>query len=89
MIRFKDFEAVVLKPGGLLSHPRKKGLDSALGELNRWVDSEGVEVINVETVLLPNLHSQENPTTRDALMTTSLKLSSTWSQIVRVWYRNP
>ena len=52
MIAFKDFVAGVVSSSffGREWEP----LTAALEDANRWMEAEGVEVVNVETVVLPN-----------------------------------
>ena len=62
-------------------------LQSVLEAVNAWVDAEGIEVVNVETVVLPNMHDEEG--SEDAALHTSGDLPSVWHQFVRVWHRTP
>ena len=51
------------------------------------VAETGVRVINLETVVLPNLSSVDDAS--KVGIRTSGDMSSYWYQIVRVWYENP
>lgn len=62
-----------------------ESFDSALAAANAWIGEERIEVINVETVVLPNIWQPSEEGTRDAgLRTGDLAV---WHQFVRVWYR--
>jgi len=83
VIAYRDFvpEAVPRLPG------RPAGpasFDSAVAAANRWIQSERVDVLGVETVVLPNIHSPFEMGTGDADLTATE--SSRWFQVVRVWY---
>ena len=83
MIRFKDFEAKILSSGWFTRE--LEPLDAVLRDLNEWVEGENVEVLNIETVVLPNLYSEEGTT--DVDVQTSGDYPSSWNQFFRVWYR--
>jgi hypothetical protein len=87
MIAFKDFAPQQIKPGGLLSLPVYELFDSAVQAANAWVTAEGVPVLNVETVLLPNLWRSGGQGTGDALLRAKGgDFPADWFQFVRVWY---
>ena len=90
MIAFKDF--VPKDKTKMLALSRKyESVDEAVDRANKWIDSEGVAVVNVETVLLPGIKSAGKS---DAAVAKEIELSSlsplsrtNWIQVVRVWYR--
>jgi hypothetical protein len=59
-------------------------LDSVIARANDWMASVGNRVVNVETVLLPNLSDAVQSGLSG--LQTSGELRSHWFQIVRVWY---
>lgn len=68
---------------GILSN-EYEDLGATIARANAWITSQHIDVINVETVLQPNLahrgRSDENG------IRTSGEVSSYWFQVVRVWY---
>ena len=63
-----------------------KSLDTALAKVNAWVDETGIEVVSIETVTLPNIHSESEEGTGDTELPASNY--SLWYQFIRVWYRD-
>ena len=86
-IKMKDFEPDTESRKNILG--RKdiyyKGLDTALANMNRWVEEHAVEVVSVETVALPNIHSAAEDGTSDTELSASQY--TLWYQFVRLWYR--
>lgn len=81
-IGYKDFLPAVLKSG--LFSTEHETLPLAVARANEWIRESGVTVINVETVVLPNVREVEDAS--QVGIRTSGELSSYWFQIVRVWY---
>lgn len=78
----RDFFPRVVEPGFF---PSQHELLSAVVErANRWIASSSVRVINVETVLLPNVGGEDD-SSRSAIRTSG-EWSSRWYQVIRVWY---
>lgn len=86
-LRCIDFEAKQLTKPGFFMQGTYTELDQVLDRLNAWVDREDVEVVNIETVVLPNLYSEKEMGTQDVSIRTAGEVSSTWNQFFRVWYR--
>ena len=86
-LKMKDFEPDTESRKNILGRRDVyyKGLNTALDKLNAWVAETGVEVVNVETVTLPNIHGEQEEGTGD----TELPASSyaLWYQFIRLWYR--
>ncbi|MGI4791195.1 MAG: hypothetical protein ACRYFS_20390 [Janthinobacterium lividum] len=87
MIAFKDFAPQQTAPGSLLSLPVYEMFDSAVEAANAWVVQESVRVLNVETVVLPNLWHPGKKGTGDPLLRVNSDLPVDWYQLVRVWYQ--
>jgi hypothetical protein len=81
MIKYRDF-APTSEELGLLGKPALSSLDSAVEQANQWITAFDVDVVNIETVVLPNMHDES--TTDQA----ELEHSTYWYQIVRVWHRD-
>lgn len=83
MIQFEDFLPEV-KDRGFFS-TEYETLHETLQRVNQWITDGERKLINIETVLLPNVEDGTSTTTH---IRTSGKVSSYWQQIVRVWYRD-
>lgn len=83
-IGYKDFSPSVTR-SGFFSQDHES-LDSVLGRVNSWLITSGVQVLNIETVLLPNI-TQE--TGAASVMRTGGETSSLWYQTIRIWYEIP
>lgn len=59
-------------------------LDSVVARANAWMTEVGARVVNIETVLLPNIGLAESAGENG--LRTSGDISSHWFQVVRVWY---
>jgi hypothetical protein len=86
VITYRDFAPQQTAPGGLLKRPEFESLDQAVAEANAWIDSNRVEVVNIETVVLPNVWSPYEEGTEDANIMTRGDFATAWNQFVRVWY---
>lgn len=87
VLAFKDFVPVQqgTKPAlfGLAQTPVFADLEDALVRANQWIAQAGVRVLNVETVVLPNL----TETDQSATTTNRHDFMDQWRQFIRVWYR--
>lgn len=85
-IEFKDFAPAATEHRALIFSSRTiDTFQSALDEANAWIDRNSIEVLNIETVVLPEMHSEEGTTDTD--LTTSGEMMSSWYQFIRVWYK--
>lgn len=82
-IRFKDFRPEETSPGGLLTQPAYESLKETVAAANEWIGEKGIRVLNVETVVLPNLALRES-THEPRMMVVTDHVA--WYQIIRVWY---
>ena len=85
MISFKDFVPEIEKQGGFFTMPTIADLSESLQNANDWIAANNVEVINVETVVLPNIHAEDGSV--DTQLRTSGEMSTYWYQLIRVWHR--
>ena len=85
IIGYKDFLPGVLKSGFFATE--HEALPVALARANEWIVQSAVEVLNVGTVVLPNIASVEAAS--QVGLRTSGELSSHWHQMVRMWYAVP
>jgi hypothetical protein len=91
MLVFRDFVPRQLQAPRLgLSAKALQGefesLESALAAANAWLAGAGVEVVNVETVVLPNLWNNWEEGSQDPVLGGSSG-AMYWHQFIRVWYR--
>jgi hypothetical protein len=87
MIAFRDFAPQQVSPAALLQPARYEPLEQALADANEWISAQGVEVVNVETVVLPNVWGPYAQGTRDPSITTRGDFPVDWNQFLRVWYK--
>ncbi len=89
MIDFKDFIARQIGPAKFLGEPEFETLQDAVKGATEWIESEKVDVINIETVVLPHVHSPLEGGTVDVNIRQSEDFVTNWNQFIRVWYRQP
>jgi hypothetical protein len=82
VIGYKDFFPAVLKSGFFSTE--HETLATTVVRANDWIAESGARVINVETVVLPNVEQEEDAS--EVGIRTSGEFSSYWYQVVRVWY---
>jgi hypothetical protein len=87
MICYRDFVPDMLQPPGFLSPAEHESFDAALEDANQWVAQNKVRVLNVETVVLPNIWSRFEEGTTDGALGTSGEQPSHWHQFIRIWYQ--
>ena len=86
MISFKDFAPEQTSPPQLFVAATFEAFQSAVQRANDWITAADIQVINIETVVLPNFHLQhEDGSTDPSLMANA---ATSWHQFVRVWYRS-
>ena len=92
MLTFKDFVPRQLKAPRLgFSAAALEGeyetLDAALSAANEWRAQQQVTVVNVETVVLPNLWSSWEEGSKDPVLG-SPSGAPLWHQFIRIWYED-
>lgn len=86
-IKAKDFVPEKLK-GGMFKSGKIQNFDEVLVAMNEWMRiTPDIEVINVETVVLPNIHASHEEGSQDTELWTGGESGSQWYQLLRVWYR--
>jgi hypothetical protein len=88
MIRYRDFVPEMLRPARFLSPAEHESFDAALEEANQWIEAEKIQLLNIETVVLPNIWSRFEEGTTDGALGTSGESPSHWHQFIRVWYQS-
>lgn len=87
MIKYIDFTPKVTKKGGLFKSTEIETFGDIVASMNEWITSENPDVLNVETVLLPNIHDSDEEGSEDTMLGTGRESSSHWYQLIRVWYK--
>ena len=87
MIQHIDFAPKVTKKGGLFKATQIEGFTTLMDTMNEWIASNDYEIINVETVLLPNIYDSDEEGSEDTMLGTGRESSSHWYQLIRVWYK--
>lgn len=82
----KDFVPEKTK-GGMFKSSKVQKFEEVRDEMNRWLEDHPVEVLNIETIVLPNIHEKEEEGSRDTELLTYGESSSNWYQLIRVWYK--
>src|SRR5207244_919451 len=90
MIRFRDFVPKQLHaPHFGLSTSSLQGeyetLESALAAANEWRQREGIRVLNLETVVLPNMWAGWEQGSTDPVLGPASG-APLWYQFIRIWY---
>lgn len=84
----KDFVPEKTK-GGMFKSGKMQTFQEVLDLANNWIsENPQFNVVNVETVLLPNIHEKDEDGSTDTELWTAGESSSNWYQIVRVWYKD-
>jgi len=60
---------------------------AAAAAADAWLESHNVELVQIETVVLPNIHDDDEEGTTDSDLRTAGEYGSSWYQFVRIWYR--
>lgn len=87
VLQFKDF--VPERKGHNIWTGRGKyePLTYAMQAANTWITANPhIDLLNVETVVLPNIHSSQEEGSEDAELMISAGAGVTWHQFFRVWY---
>ena len=86
MIAYQDFVPEKIASGGFFKMASYESLNECLRQANRWIAANGIEVVNVETVVLPNMYAPGEEGSAHVQLRTSGEMSATWHQFIRVWH---
>lgn len=89
MILFRDFVPEQIKAPGLFQAAQYSPLSESLKEANAWIEEFQIDVVNFETVVLPNIHSPHEEGSKDPGLRTAGEMMAMWHQFIRVWFRKP
>lgn len=85
-LMFRDFVPNQLTPPGLFREGDFGTLEDCLQAANQWVEESNIKLINIETVVLPNIWSQFEEGSTDVSLGTGDTVSR-WHQFIRCWYQ--
>ena len=90
MLRYRDFVPKMTAAPGFLSAGEFESFKHAVEAANEWLveSSHSIRLINLETVVLPNIWSRYEEGSDDAALGTSGEAPSNWHQFLRVWYQD-
>ena len=87
MLKYKDFVPRQISRPGFFADGEHESFDEAVEAANRWLASNNVTLVNLETVVLPNIWREWEEGSMDASIGTSTDLVSRWHQFLRCWYQ--
>ena len=88
MIAFKDFLPDQINPKDRRMSVGYQSLVSAVERANEWISAQSdVSVVNIETVVLPNIYQSREQGSTDTAIRMRGERSDLWHQFVRVWYK--
>lgn len=94
MIKYKDFAPRITEQGPLGGPSEYESFSEVVSAVNQWIESTTIQVINVETVVLPDRIEGTHDdvygvTTSNAFYPVMISqgLAIKYFQCVRVWYR--
>ncbi len=87
VLKFRDFVPNMLTEPGLFREGDYESLDEAVTAANEWAAQTGVKLINIETVVLPNIWSRHEEGSGDVSLGTSGDSPARWHQFIRCWYK--
>lgn len=85
-LQYIDFVPRQVKAPGLITEGLYENFDAAVNAANRWLAENPVQLLQVETVVMPNLWNDWEEGTKDGSISTSGDAPSRWHQFLRVWY---
>jgi len=83
---YLDFMPRQVRAPGLISEGLYENFDAAVEAANHWLATNHVQLLQVETVVLPNLWNDWEEGTKDGSISTSGDSPSRWHQFLRIWY---
>jgi len=88
MLTFKDFTPRQVKPPGFLQAAEYGSFEDAARAAGNWMKSKGVQPIQIETVVLPNIYGPFEKGSADPELQTGGEHGG-WYQFLRIWYEAP
>ena len=88
MLKYKDFVPKQIAAPGFFEAGEHETFDDAVVAANDWMASNNIRLVNIETVVLPNIWSKWEEGSADASIGTSGDSPSRWHQFLRCWYQD-
>lgn len=85
MIGYRDFSPQE-SPGGFFKTAQSESFERVVEAANRWIRESGVNMINVETLLVPEPLAGELSTSSGELTSFEAAGFSSFRQVLRIWY---
>lgn len=89
MLKYKDFVPREIQPPGVFDEGEHESFDDAVRAANAWLVETRVKLVNLETVVLPNIWSRWEDGSQDASIASGGDHVSRWHQFLRCWYQDP
>ena len=86
MIKCKDFVPKIITKGGFFTTAKAQEFQSCLDHANQWISENKIQPLNIETVVLPNIHDPLEEGSMDTNLDTLGDTTSSWNQFIRIWY---
>ncbi len=86
MLHYIDFVPEEKSAPGIFNPGEHEDFYAAVARANAWLATHPVKLVNLETVVLPNIWSRWEEGSKDASIGTSGDMPSRWHQFVRCWY---
>jgi hypothetical protein len=87
MLQFQDFVPKMIAAPAFLRSAEFESFEAALAAANHWLHQNQIEIVHIETVVLPNIWSRYEEGSTDTELGTSGESPSHWHQFIRIWYR--
>ena len=86
MLHYRDFVPQMTNPPAFFKAATYESFDAALNAANEWIAQSGVPVLNIETVVLPNMWYPNEEGSGDTALHQFGNALNLWHQFIRVWY---
>jgi len=87
MIKHIDFTPKITKKGGFFRSDQIENFETSVNQMNEWIETNKPDIINIETVVLPNIHDFDEEGSEDTMLRTGREGISHWYQLIRLWYK--
>lgn len=87
MIKNKDFAPKITKKGGIFKSTQLENFQEIVNQMNAWIEEAKPDIINIETVVLPNIYDPDEEGSEDTMLGTGGQSNVLWYQFIRVWHK--
>jgi NAD(P)H-nitrite reductase large subunit len=87
MIQFNDFISQIKNKGGLFKSDELETMADVLDRVNSWQQDQQIDIINIETVVLPNIYKDREKGSAEMSIYQDGDSINYWNQFIRVWYK--